>query len=234
MLRTRSKRKFLFKVPEEERQQQRREMLKDPSLRSRMISNPINFNHVVHMGPGDGMQVLMDLPLQSESHSPTPSRHHALISPPTNFEHIYHMSPMSAELYLQKEPSSQQSLPPLSSSSSSPSTSSLGWTVLPSSQDEPVKERVRLVSSISSVSSASHQRNKPLITHTVPVAGDFGGTGSSRNVSDAEPEEREPDSDSTKHSTPSNSSNLSSPPSPNSPHRSQLTLDGLDYSTFDA
>nr|XP_023665662.1 serine/threonine-protein kinase MRCK beta-like isoform X2 [Paramormyrops kingsleyae] len=170
MLRTRSKRKFLFKVPEEERQQQRREMLKDPSLRSRMISNPINFNHVVHMGPGDGMQVLMDLPL----------------------------------------------------------------TVLPSSQDEPVKERVRLVSSISSVSSASHQRNKPLITHTVPVAGDFGGTGSSRNVSDAEPEEREPDSDSTKHSTPSNSSNLSSPPSPNSPHRSQLTLDGLDYSTFDA
>ncbi|XP_072558987.1 serine/threonine-protein kinase MRCK beta-like isoform X3 [Paramormyrops kingsleyae] len=228
MLRTRSKRKFLFKVPEEERQQQRREMLKDPSLRSRMISNPINFNHVVHMGPGDGMQVLMDLPLQSESHSPTPSRHHALISPPTNFEHIYHMSPMSAELYLQKEPSSQQSLPPLSSSSSSPSTSSLGWTVLPSSQDEPVKERVRLVSSISSVSSASHQRNKPLITHTAPVAGDFGGTGSSRNVSDAEPEEREPDSDSTKHSTPSNSSNLSSPPSP------KVTLDGLDYSTFDA
>lgn len=38
----------------------------------------------------------------------------------------------------------------------------------------------------------------------------------------------QPDSDSTKHSTPSNSSNPSSPPSPNSPHRSQLTLDGLD------
>ncbi|XP_048856476.1 serine/threonine-protein kinase MRCK beta-like isoform X2 [Brienomyrus brachyistius] len=229
MLRTRSKRKFLFKVPEEERLQQRREMLKDPSLRSRMISNPINFNHVVHMGPGDGMQVLMDLPL-SESHSPTPSQHHALISPPTNFEHIYHMSPMSAELYLQKESSSQQSLP-LSSSSSSPSTSSLGWTVVPSSQDEPVKERVRPVSSISS---ATRQRNKPLITHTVSVTGDLGGTGSLRNVSDAEPEEKEPDLDTTKHSTPSNSSNPSCPPSPNSPHRSQLTLDGLDYSTFDA
>lgn len=28
-----------------------------------MISNPTNFNHVAHMGPGDGMQVLMDLPL---------------------------------------------------------------------------------------------------------------------------------------------------------------------------
>uniref|UniRef100_A0A3Q2Z650 non-specific serine/threonine protein kinase n=1 Tax=Hippocampus comes TaxID=109280 RepID=A0A3Q2Z650_HIPCM len=65
MVRTRSKRKFLFKVPEEERLQQRREMLRDPELRSKMISNPTNFNHVAHMGPGDGMQVLMDLPLVS-------------------------------------------------------------------------------------------------------------------------------------------------------------------------
>lgn len=40
-------------------------MLRDPELRSRMISNPTNFNHVAHMGPGDGMQVLMDLPLVS-------------------------------------------------------------------------------------------------------------------------------------------------------------------------
>uniref|UniRef100_A0A670HLA9 Serine/threonine-protein kinase MRCK beta n=1 Tax=Podarcis muralis TaxID=64176 RepID=A0A670HLA9_PODMU len=44
----------------------------------------------------------------------------------------------------------------------------------------------------------------------------------------------QPDSDSTKHSTPSNSSNPSGPPSPNSPHRNQLTLDGLDQSTCDA
>uniref|UniRef100_A0A8C3KC55 Serine/threonine-protein kinase MRCK beta n=1 Tax=Calidris pygmaea TaxID=425635 RepID=A0A8C3KC55_9CHAR len=64
MLRTRSKRRFVFKVPEEERLQQRREMLRDPELRSKMISNPTNFNHVAHMGPGDGMQVLMDLPLR--------------------------------------------------------------------------------------------------------------------------------------------------------------------------
>uniref|UniRef100_A0A8D2IY03 Serine/threonine-protein kinase MRCK beta n=1 Tax=Varanus komodoensis TaxID=61221 RepID=A0A8D2IY03_VARKO len=67
MLRTRSKRRFVFKVPEEERIQQRREMLRDPELRSRMISNPTNFNHVAHMGPGDGMQVLMDLPLPQMS-----------------------------------------------------------------------------------------------------------------------------------------------------------------------
>ncbi|XP_059354883.1 serine/threonine-protein kinase MRCK beta-like isoform X4 [Carassius carassius] len=63
MVRTRSKRKFLFKVPEEERLQQRREMLRDPEMRSKLISNPTNFNHVAHMGPGDGKQVLMDLPL---------------------------------------------------------------------------------------------------------------------------------------------------------------------------
>uniref|UniRef100_A0A3B4WEX7 non-specific serine/threonine protein kinase n=1 Tax=Seriola lalandi dorsalis TaxID=1841481 RepID=A0A3B4WEX7_SERLL len=125
MVRTRSKRKFLFKVPEEERLQQRREMLRDPELRSKMISNPTNFNHVAHMGPGDGMQVLMDLPLV------TP----LLCAASSSCRHVLR----------------PHLLPPLT-----------------------------------------------------------------------------PDSDSTKHSTPSNSSNPSSPPSPNSPHRSQLTLDGLD------
>uniref|UniRef100_A0A8C8GR03 non-specific serine/threonine protein kinase n=1 Tax=Oncorhynchus tshawytscha TaxID=74940 RepID=A0A8C8GR03_ONCTS len=125
MMRTRSKRKFLFKVPEEERLQQRREMLRDPELRSKMISNPINFNHVAHMGPGDGMQVLMDLPLVRAS---------------TTCQH------------------------------------SLSQNV----------------------------------------------SGSSRNISNPDGDfEREPDWDSTKHSTPSNS--------PNSLHRSQLTLDGLEH-----
>uniref|UniRef100_A0A665X8L8 non-specific serine/threonine protein kinase n=1 Tax=Echeneis naucrates TaxID=173247 RepID=A0A665X8L8_ECHNA len=152
MVRTRSKRKFLFKVPEEERLQQRREMLRDPELRSKMISNPTNFNHVAHMGPGDGMQVLMDLPLVtpplyftsssrrhvgdatslSPSPSPSPSSsssRHTLISSPSNFEHVYHMTTASAGAFLQKDASSsssQQSLLQPSSSSSSPSISSLG------------------------------------------------------------------------------------------------------------
>ncbi|XP_076611887.1 serine/threonine-protein kinase MRCK beta isoform X6 [Chaetodon auriga] len=157
MVRTRSKRKFLFKVPEEERLQQRREMLRDPELRSKMISNPTNFNHVAHMGPGDGMQVLMDLPL----------------------------------------------------------------SVMPSSQDDSVKDKPRPLSSIS-----RQQRSK---THITRTASDFGGGASSRSISEPDQDlDREPDSDSTKHSTPSNSSNPSSPPSPNSPHRSQLTLDSLD------
>ncbi|XP_059212054.1 serine/threonine-protein kinase MRCK beta isoform X1 [Centropristis striata] len=233
MVRTRSKRKFLFKVPEEERLQQRREMLRDPELRSKMISNPTNFNHVAHMGPGDGMQVLMDLPLVcdvtslSPSPSPSPcSSSSRLISPPSNFEHVYHMTLASAGAFLQKDASScssssQQSLLQPSSSSSSPSTSSLGRSVLPSSQDDSVKDKPRPLSSIS-----RQQRSK---THITRTASDFGGGASSRSISEPDQDlEREPDSDSTKHSTPSNSSNPSGPPSPNSPHRSQLTLDGLE------
>ncbi|XP_056872761.1 serine/threonine-protein kinase MRCK beta isoform X3 [Takifugu flavidus] len=231
MVRTRSKRKFLFKVPEEERLQQRREMLRDPELRSKMISNPTNFNHVAHMGPGDGMQVLMDLPLVgdvtslSPALSPSPSSsscRHTLISSPSNFEHVYHMTSASAGVFLQKDASScsssQQSLLQPSSSSSSPSTSSVGRSVMPSSQDDSGKDRPRPLSSIS-----RQQRSK---THITRTASDFGGGASSRSILDLDQDlDREPDSDSTKHSTPSNSS---SPPSPNSPHRSQLTLDSMD------
>uniref|UniRef100_A0A8C4T764 non-specific serine/threonine protein kinase n=1 Tax=Erpetoichthys calabaricus TaxID=27687 RepID=A0A8C4T764_ERPCA len=169
MVRTRSKRKFVFKAPLEEKMQQRWEMLKDPEMRSRMISNPTNFNHVAHMGPGDGMQVLMDLPL----------------------------------------------------------------SVLPTTQDDQSRDRPRPMSS-ASITRQHQQRSKSYITRTASGGTDFSSSASSRNISDPDQDfEKEPDSDSTKHSTPSNSSNPSSPPSPNSPHRSQLTLDGLDHSTFD-
>ncbi|KAM5129010.1 LOW QUALITY PROTEIN: serine/threonine-protein kinase MRCK beta [Mantella aurantiaca] len=164
MVRTRSKRRFVFKVPEEERILQRREMLRDPELRSKMISNPTNFNHVAHMGPGDGMQVLMDLPL----------------------------------------------------------------SVVPSSQEENPRERTRPPST--NLSRQQQLRSRSYISWP-----SSGGGDSSRSISDVDQDlEREPDSDSTKHSTPSNSSNPSGPPSPNSPHRNQLTLDGLDQSACDA
>nr|XP_023960894.1 serine/threonine-protein kinase MRCK beta isoform X2 [Chrysemys picta bellii] len=164
MLRTRSKRRFVFKVPEEERLQQRREMLRDPELRSKMISNPTNFNHVAHMGPGDGMQVLMDLPL----------------------------------------------------------------SVLPSAQDEKACPPTANLS-------RQQQRSKTYISWPSSSGGDLGVAVPLRSMSDTDQEfDKEPDSDSTKHSTPSNSSNPSGPPSPNSPHRNQLTLDGLDQSTCDA
>ncbi|XP_078418547.1 serine/threonine-protein kinase MRCK beta isoform X1 [Cetorhinus maximus] len=163
MLRTRSKKRFAFKIPEEERLQQRREMLRDPEMRSKLISNPTNFNHVAHMGPGDGMQVLMDLPL----------------------------------------------------------------SVSPVSQDEQLREKRASQSNLS-----RQQRSKQYITRTAS-----GGEAvmTTRNISDPDQDfEREQDSDSTRHSTPSNSSNPSSPPSPNSPHRNQITLDGLDHPTSDA
>ncbi|XP_075049461.1 serine/threonine-protein kinase MRCK beta isoform X2 [Mixophyes fleayi] len=164
MVRTRSKRRFVFKVPEEERLQQRREMLRDPELRSKMISNPTNFNHVAHMGPGDGMQVLMDLPL----------------------------------------------------------------SVLPPPQEENPPGRARPPST--NIARQQQLRSRSYISWPSSGVGD-----SSRSISDADQDlEREPDSDSTKHSTPSNSSNPSGPPSPNSPHRNQLTLDGLDQSACDA
>uniref|UniRef100_A0A672REG2 non-specific serine/threonine protein kinase n=1 Tax=Sinocyclocheilus grahami TaxID=75366 RepID=A0A672REG2_SINGR len=100
------------------------------------------------------------------------------------------------------------------------------YLVMPSSQDDLSKDKPRPLSSIS-----RQQRSKTHITRTASGGGDFGGAGSSRSISDQDQDfEREPDSDSTKHSTPSNSSNPSSPPSPNSPHRSQLTLDSLDQS----
>ncbi|XP_003224114.1 serine/threonine-protein kinase MRCK beta isoform X8 [Anolis carolinensis] len=165
MLRTRSKRRFVFKVPEEERLQQRREMLRDPELRSKMISNPTNFNHVAHMGPGDGMQVLMDLPL----------------------------------------------------------------SVLPPSQDE------KSCPPTTNISRQPPQRNKSYISWPSSSGTDLGAAMPLRSMSDPDQEfDKEPDSDSTKHSTPSNSSNPSGPPSPNSPHRNQLTLDGLDPSACDA
>ncbi|XP_041108680.1 serine/threonine-protein kinase MRCK alpha-like isoform X3 [Polyodon spathula] len=58
-----NKRRYSFRVPEEERMQQSREMLRDPEMRNKLISNPTNFNHIVHMGPGDGIQILKDLPM---------------------------------------------------------------------------------------------------------------------------------------------------------------------------
>ncbi|XP_020020576.2 serine/threonine-protein kinase MRCK gamma isoform X1 [Castor canadensis] len=62
LFRTKSKRHFFFRVSDEQRQQQRREMLKDPYVRSKLISPPTNFNHLVHVGPTDGRPSARDLP----------------------------------------------------------------------------------------------------------------------------------------------------------------------------
>ncbi|KAL7992690.1 hypothetical protein Chor_016946 [Crotalus horridus] len=201
MLRTRSKRRFVFKVPEEERLQQRREMLRDPELRSRMISNPTNFNHVAHMGPGDGMQVLMDLPLVKKT------KQNILVYLLRKMKrfalrqatfHAKHLTEIKATFHGHLQ----------------------------------VRVEVDLFK--------SYKLHKLLLEEILKYfcfagGSDQGATVPLRSMSDPDQEfDKEPDSDSTKHSTPSNSSNPSSPPSPNSPHRNQLTLDGLDQSTCDA
>ena len=42
----------------------KRESLKaeEADLKEKLISMPLNFTHVSHMGPGDGLQILKDLP----------------------------------------------------------------------------------------------------------------------------------------------------------------------------
>lgn len=56
----------------------------NPDRRSKMISAPSNFNHISHMGPGDGIQIqrLMDLPTTLETADTTASISNPLISSP--------------------------------------------------------------------------------------------------------------------------------------------------------
>ena len=42
-----------------------RELIKNPQRRSQLISIPTNFSHVVHMGPGEGLEIIKDLPTVS-------------------------------------------------------------------------------------------------------------------------------------------------------------------------
>ncbi|XP_063002367.1 serine/threonine-protein kinase MRCK gamma [Elgaria multicarinata webbii] len=66
LMRTRHKRRFSFRITEEERQHQRREMMRDPSLRSKLISSPSNFNHLVHVGPSERHHQLQELHVAQE------------------------------------------------------------------------------------------------------------------------------------------------------------------------
>uniref|UniRef100_A0A8C2SCJ3 non-specific serine/threonine protein kinase n=1 Tax=Capra hircus TaxID=9925 RepID=A0A8C2SCJ3_CAPHI len=78
-------------------------------------------------------------------------------------------------------------------------------------------------------------RNKPYVSWPSSGGSEPGVAVPLRSMSDPDQDfDKEPDSDSTKHSTPSNSSNPSGPPSPNSPHRSQLPLEGLEQPSRDA
>ncbi|XP_073784261.1 serine/threonine-protein kinase MRCK alpha isoform X4 [Danio rerio] len=243
---TASKRRFSFRIPEEERVLQRREMLRDPEIRNKLISNPTNFNHVVHMGPGDGIQILKELPMPG---SPLPSPRLHLISTPTSFEHVYHMTITSADNFLSQDssPISSHSLS-LSSAPGTPasicslnmrsqeSRGVLGASVSIPSISRTRPEPGRSMSASSGLGTRSSSQNGSALRQDFSV-GNYGSTkrqmtspsdgslssgggmdcGGDAPLSQFDRE----DSESPRHSTASNSSNLSSPPSPSSPHKSK-------------
>ncbi|XP_053315304.1 serine/threonine-protein kinase MRCK alpha isoform X2 [Spea bombifrons] len=252
-----NKRRYSFRVPEEERMQQRREMLRDPEMRNKLISNPTNFNHIAHMGPGDGIQILKDLPMPRSPY-PSPLRHNSsLISTPSNFEHVYHMTVNSAENFLSSDPA-------LLASSSSPARGSApgphrnlrhqdSRTMFSGSVSIPsiTKSRVepgRSMSASSGLAARTSQNGSALRrdfsggsygAKRQPMTSPSDGSLSSGGLEQggdapARDYERE-DSDSPRHSTASNSSNLSSPPSPASPHKTKSSsLESSDHVSWDA
>ncbi|XP_063300130.1 serine/threonine-protein kinase MRCK alpha isoform X2 [Pelobates fuscus] len=252
-----NKRRYSFRVPEEERMQQRREMLRDPEMRNKLISNPTNFNHIAHMGPGDGIQILKDLPMPRSPY-PSPLRHHSsLISTPSNFEHVYHMTVNSAENFLSSDPVNL-------ASSSSPSLSATpgshrnlrhqdSRTMFSGSVSIPsiTKSRMepgRSMSASSGLAARTSQNGSALRRDlsggsygakrqpmTSPSDGSLSSGGLDQGSdAPARDYERE-DSDSPRHSTASNSSNLSSPPSPASPHKTKSSsLESSDHVSWEA
>ncbi|XP_062858122.1 serine/threonine-protein kinase MRCK alpha [Trichomycterus rosablanca] len=204
-----SKRRFSFRIPEEERLQQRREMLRDPEKRSKLISNPTNFNHVAHMGPGDGMQILKDLPMNVRAQE---SR--------AGF-------------------SGSVSIPSLAKNRSEPGRSmsaSSGLGIRSSSQNGNALRRELSSSSYSSKRNTMTSPSESSLSSGGGMdAGDAPLSQFDREWQAVSPSEKTPDlkralrtllskmkdSDSPRHSTASNSSTFSSPPSPASPHKTK-------------
>lgn len=62
----------------------------DSDTRSKLISGPMNFNHISHMGPGDGLQILRDLPIVSDSNLPCKclQKESTFLNVVRNHEHI--------------------------------------------------------------------------------------------------------------------------------------------------
>ncbi|XP_046692577.1 serine/threonine-protein kinase MRCK alpha isoform X1 [Silurus meridionalis] len=217
-----NKRRFSFRIPEEERLQQRREMLRDPEKRSKLISNPTNFNHVAHMGPGDGMQILKDLPMNVRAQE--------------------NRSGFSGSV----------SIPSLTKNRTEPGRSmsaSSGLGIRSSSQNGSALRRELSSSSYSSKRQTMTSPSESSLSSGGGMdAGDAQLSQFDREWQAVSPSEKTPDlkralrtllskmkdSDSPRHSTASNSSTFSSPPSPSSPHKTKsLSLESTDRVGWD-
>ncbi|XP_076129094.1 serine/threonine-protein kinase MRCK alpha isoform X3 [Alosa pseudoharengus] len=218
-----NKRRFSFRVPEEERLQQRREMLRDPEMRSKLISNPTNFNHVAHMGPGDGMHVLMDLPMQ-------------------NVRGHENRGAFSGSV----------SIPSINKNRGEPGRSmsaSSGLGIRSNSQNGSALRREFSGSSYSSKRQTMTSPSESSLSSGGGMdVGDAPLSQFDREWQTVSPSEKTPDlkralrtllskmkdSDSPRHSTASNSSTFSSPPSPASPHKTKsLSLESTDRTAWD-
>uniref|UniRef100_A0A8C6VA34 Serine/threonine-protein kinase MRCK alpha n=1 Tax=Neogobius melanostomus TaxID=47308 RepID=A0A8C6VA34_9GOBI len=207
-----NKRRFSFRVPEEERLQQRREMLRDPEMRNKLISNPTNFNHVAHMGPGDGIQILKDLPM-------------------VPYIHIYFIHSISANVRVQENRgagfSGSVSIPSITKNRGEPGRSmsaSSGLGIRSSSQNGSALRR--------ELSGGSYSSKRQTMTSPSESSLSSGG-GMDCGDAPLSQFDRE-DSDSPRHSTASNSSTFSSPPSPASPHKTKsLSLESTDRMGWD-
>ncbi|XP_067338497.1 serine/threonine-protein kinase MRCK alpha isoform X2 [Channa argus] len=217
-----NKRRFSFRVPEEERLQQRREMLRDPEMRNKLISNPTNFNHVAHMGPGDGIQILKDLPMNVRVQENRAGFSGSVSIPSITKNRAEPGRSMSASSGLGIRSSSQNGSAlrrELSGGSygskrqtmTSPSESSLSSGGGMDCGDAPLSQFDREWQAVSP-SEKTPDLKRALRTLLSKMK----------------------DSDSPRHSTASNSSTFSSPPSPASPHKTKsLSLESTDRMGWD-
>uniref|UniRef100_A0A7N8WUM0 Serine/threonine-protein kinase MRCK alpha n=1 Tax=Mastacembelus armatus TaxID=205130 RepID=A0A7N8WUM0_9TELE len=224
-----NKRRFSFRVPEEERLQQRREMLRDPEMRNKLISNPTNFNHVAHMGPGDGIQILKDLPMVLK-HIHIHIHIHCQ-SKVWNHKHkLFTVGGTHRNVRVQETRagfSGSVSIPSITKNRAEPGRSmsaSSGLGIRSSSQNGSALRR--------ELSGGSYGSKRQTMTSPSESSLSSGG-GMDCGDAPLSQFDRE-DSDSPRHSTASNSSTFSSPPSPASPHKTKsLSLESTDRVAWD-
>jgi len=210
-----NKRRFSFRVPEEERMQQRREMLRDPEMRNKLISNPTNFNHIAHMGPGDGIQILKDLPM-----NPRPQESRAVFSGSVSIPSITKSRPEPGRSMSASSGLSARLSPCPSACEASPECCPVGS----SAQNGSALKR--------EFSGGSYNAKwQPMPS---PSEGSLSSGGMDQGSDTPARDFDGEDSDSPRHSTASNSSNLSSPPSPVSPRKTKsLSLESTDRGSWD-